>query len=147
VRIATARLEVATDIGVSLADITGEVNAFIAEKGVARGLCIVTVGLERSGLSLAASLDEDVDDLLRLGRRHLLSPAHPGMDRVEPIAQTGADRADVEEPGYAPAGVLAYCLSLGIRQGALHLGNWEALVLVDAGGPRLHPVDVILMGT
>jgi thiamine phosphate synthase YjbQ (UPF0047 family) len=42
---------------------------------------------------------------------------------------------------------MAYCLSLAIRQGSLHLGNWEAVVLIDAAGPRRHPVDIILMGS
>jgi thiamine phosphate synthase YjbQ (UPF0047 family) len=77
----------------------------------------------------------------------LVPAAGSGVDRVEAVAKASADRADVEEPGYAPAGVLAYCLSLAIRQGAVHLGNWEAVVLVDTAGPRLHPVDVILMGS
>lgn len=146
-RIATTRLEIVTDVGVSLADITGDINAFIAARGVARGLCIVTVEPEDSGLSLAANLEEDVDDLLRLGRRHLPTAVDADPPAVEPVARAVVDRADVEEPGYSPAGIMAYCLSLGIRQGGLHLGNWEAVVLIDAAGPRRQPVDVILMGS
>jgi thiamine phosphate synthase YjbQ (UPF0047 family) len=144
VRIATTRLEIVTDVGVSLADITGDVNVFIAAKGVARGLCIVTLEPEDSGLSLAANLDDDMEDLLRLGRRHLPPSAATSPRPRAPVAR--ADRADVEEPGYSPAGIMAYCLSLAIRQGGLHLGNWDAVVLIDAAGPRRHPVDVILMG-
>jgi thiamine phosphate synthase YjbQ (UPF0047 family) len=141
-RIATTRLEIVTDVGVSLADITSDVNAFIAARGVARGLCIVTVEPEDAGLSLAAGLDDDMEDLLRLGRRHL-----PAADRgSRPAEPVQADRADVEEPGYSPAGIMAYCLSLAVRQGGLHLGNWEAVVLIDAAGPRRQPVDIILMG-
>jgi thiamine phosphate synthase YjbQ (UPF0047 family) len=142
VRIATTRLEIATHDGVSLADISADVNAFIAARGIAQGLCIVTVGPAGSGLSLAASLDEDVDDLLRLGRRELGNLGAAAGTAVESIG----DRADVEAVGYAPAGVLAYCLSLAIRMGALHLGNWDAVVLIDAAGPRPHPVDVTVMG-
>lgn len=145
-RIATTRLEIVTDVGVSLADITSDVNAFIAAKAVARGLCIVTVEPQDSGLSLAASLDDDVEDLLRLGRRHLPTAADAGT-RPAKAATRVVDRADVEEPGYSPAGIMAYCLSLAIRQGSLHLGNWEAVVLIDAAGPRRHPVDIILMGS
>ncbi len=146
-RIATTRLEIVTDVGVSLADITSDVNAFIAARGVARGLCIVTVGPEDSGLSLAASLDDDVEDLLRLGRRHLPAAAETGSRPARAVTRAVVDRADVEEPGYSPAGIMAYCLSLAIRQGGLHLGNWDAVVLIDAAGPRRLPVDIILMGS
>lgn len=140
-KIATTRLEIATDEGVSIADITGDVNAFIASRGIVRGLCVLTVGPSRSGLTLAATLDEEMEDLLRLGRRHL-SATGAGLGEA-----AASDRADVEEPGYAPAGVLAYCLSLDIRYAVLHLGNWDAVVLIDAAGPRLNPIDVVLMGS
>jgi len=45
-----------------------------------------------------------------------------------------------------PAGVLADCVSFPVRGGAVALGSWEAIVLLDARGPAVRPVDVTVIG-
>lgn len=145
--VATIRLEIATDEGASLSDVTGDVNAFLKASGIASGLCVLSVPSEASCLTLSADLDEDVDDLLRLAWTHLGLPlSGPSETGDEPAAPEASDRVDGEGAGYMPAGVLADCVSLAVREGALNLGTWEAVVLLDARGPAARAIDVTVMG-
>lgn len=145
--VATSRLEIATHEGASLSDVTLEVNAFVRTSGVRSGLCILSTASDDSCLTLSADLDEDVDDLLRLARTHLSSLGPRASEEAEEsTAADRSDRIDLEGGGYTPAGVLAASVSLPVRDGAIHLGTWEAIVLLDAKGPALRAIDVTIMG-
>jgi hypothetical protein len=100
-----------------------------------------------SCLTLSANLDEDVDDLLRLARTHLSGFAPgAGEESDESTVADRSDRIDIEGGGYTPAGVLADSVSLPVRDGAINLGTWEAIVLLDAKGPAVRAIDVTIMG-
>jgi len=146
--VATARLDIATDEGASLSDVTGDVNAFLKASGIVHGLVVLSTVADGSCLTLSAELDEDVDDLLRLAWSHLTVATPEPVDSDD---ETGAserpDRVDAEGGGYIPAGVLADCVSLPVRDGAVSLGTWEAVVLLDARGPAVRPIDVTVMGS
>jgi thiamine phosphate synthase YjbQ (UPF0047 family) len=140
-------LEIATQGGASLSDVTLEVNAFVQTSGVRSGLCILSAACDDSCLTLSADLDEDVDDLLRLARTHLAQAAFPTSELAEePTHADRSDRMDFEGGGYTPAGVLADSVSLPVRDGAISLGTWEAIVLLDAKGPAVRAIDVTIMG-
>ncbi len=143
--VATTRLEIATDEGASLSDVTGDVNAFVGASGISSGLCVLSAPSDGSCLTLSAELDEDVDDLLRLARRYLSEPA-PDESFEEAVTPERPDRIELEGGGYVPAGVLADCLSLPVRDGTVGLGTWEAIILLDARGPARRPIDVTVMG-
>jgi thiamine phosphate synthase YjbQ (UPF0047 family) len=144
--VATTRLEIPTDEGASLSDVTADVNAFVKSTGIAHGLCVLSTPEDGVCLTLSAELDEDVDDLLRLAWSHL--PAGPtGASASEGSAADRPDGIEAEGNGYVPAGVLADCVSLPVREGALGLGTWEAIVLLDARGPATRPIDVTVMGS
>ncbi len=143
--VATTRLEIATDEGASLSDVTGEVNAYLRASGISSGLCVLSAPSQGSCLTLSAALDEDVDDLLRLARSYLAEPEYHDVE--EPGESERRDRMEAEASGYSPAGVLADCLSLPVREGAVGLGTWEAIVLLDARGPARRPIDVTVMGS
>ncbi|MDH4037661.1 MAG: YjbQ family protein [Candidatus Krumholzibacteria bacterium] len=139
-KIETARLQFNTDDGASLSDVTAEVNAFVRDSAFQAGLCILTVAGDGCCLTLAPDLDDDMDDLLRIVRTHLATPA--------PSAPTdeNRDRLDVDDSGYPAAGVVADSITLTIRDGGMNLGSWDGVILLDARGPRPCPVDVTLMG-
>jgi secondary thiamine-phosphate synthase enzyme len=142
--VVTTRVEINTDEGVSLSDVTSEVNAFVKSSGVASGLCIISTASAGSCLTLSAEFDEDVDDLLRLTRTHLTAGGPAESDEDERMERP--DRVDVEGSGYIPAGVLADCISLPIRDGAVGVGSWEAIVLLDGRGPATRPIEITVMG-
>ena len=143
--VTTTRLEIATDDGASLSDVTGEVNAYLRATGISSGLCVLSAPSEGSCLTLSAALDEDVDDLLRLARSYLAEATHDEVD--DPLVLERRDRMEADAAGYTPAGVLADCLSLPVREGAVGLGTWEAIVLLDARGPAHRPIDVTVIGS
>jgi thiamine phosphate synthase YjbQ (UPF0047 family) len=142
-RIETTRLEITTDEGVSIADLTEDVNAFIRSTGVRDGLCVMMVGRHQCFLSLAPELEDAFDDLMRLVRDADAMQA-ASLQR-EPA--TDADRADVDTSGPAPPGFLAESLSFAVREGEPELGSWESILLVDGGGPARRAVEVTVMGT
>jgi thiamine phosphate synthase YjbQ (UPF0047 family) len=139
-RIETTRLEIATVDGVSVADVTPEVNQFIRGTGILDGLCVMTVARQECFLSLAPDLDDAFDDLMRLVRESpaTAQPPHP--------PGPAADRADVDLTGNAPPGFLAESISFAIRDGGPDLGSWEAIVLVDAEGPSRRAIELTVMG-
>jgi thiamine phosphate synthase YjbQ (UPF0047 family) len=141
-RIETTRLEIATDEGVSIADLTGEVSAFIRSTGVRDGLCVMMVGRNECFLSLAPELDDAFDDLMRLIRE----AADPGRTISKDELGRVADRADVDVSSPAPPGFLAESLSFAVRDGDPELGSWESILLVDSGGPARRAIDVTVMG-
>ena len=139
-RIETTRLEIVTEDGVSIADITADVTGFVRSTGILDGLCVMTVGRRECFLSLAPDLDDAFDDLMRLTRE----AENADTRRLpRPIA---SDRADTDLAGSAPPGVLAESISFAVRDGAPELGSWEAIVLVDAGGPARRAVELTVMG-
>jgi thiamine phosphate synthase YjbQ (UPF0047 family) len=137
-RVETTRLQFLSADGVSLNDVTFDLNGFVHRSRVQNGICILTLAAEGVCLTLSPDLDADVDDLLRLARTHLSEAA----DRRE----AGRDRVDVDDSGYLPAGVLADALTLPVRDGGLGLGNWEAVVLLDGRGPASRAIDVTVIG-
>lgn len=139
-RIETTRLHFNTDDGASLSDVTEDVNAFVRDSAFRIGLCILTVSAPGCCITLSPDLDEDEDDLLRIIRTHLVAAASAAPD------EGSKDRLDVDDSGYPAAGVVANSLTLSIRDGGMNLGTWDAVMLLDARGPRACAVDVTLMG-
>lgn len=143
-KIETARLHFNTDDGASLSDVTADVNAFVRDSAFQVGLCIMTVTAAGCCLTLSPDLDEDMDDMLRIIRTHL---AERVPEPAVPEESAGSrDRLDIDDSGYPAAGVVAESITLSIRDGAMNLGSWDSVVLLDARGPRLCPVDITLMG-
>jgi thiamine phosphate synthase YjbQ (UPF0047 family) len=142
VRIETIRLYVPTDDGASLADVTADVNQFVQHTAIRQGLCILTLSGDHCCLTLSPELDEDVDDLFRIVRAHLSAPREEA-----PVAEPASrDRLDVDDSGYPASGVLADSITVSVREGAMNLGTWEAVVVLDGDGPRTIPLDVTLVG-
>lgn len=141
-RIETTRIEISTDDGTSVADVTNEVCDFVRSTGVLDGLCVMTVSRQECFLSLAPELDEAFDDLMRLVRE--AGSVAQRQPAAEPVA---SDRADVDMTAGAPPGFLAESISFAVRDGAPDLGSWEAIVLVDAEGPARRAIELTVMGS
>jgi thiamine phosphate synthase YjbQ (UPF0047 family) len=137
-RIETTRIEVSTDEGISIADITAEVAEFVRATGILEGLCVMTVGRQECFLSLAPELDDAFDDLMRLIRE--------GSVQIT-VATPLSDRADTDTVSNSAPGFLAESISFAVRDGGPDLGSWEAVVLVDAAGPARRAVELTIMGS
>lgn len=139
-RIETTRLEIATDDGTSVADVTADVNEFVRSTGILDGLCVIMVARQECFLSLAPELDDAFDDLIRLVHEAGDADTRTAREPVE------SDRADVDTSGNAPPGFLAESISFAIRDGAPDLGSWEAILLIDAEGPARRAIELTVMG-
>jgi len=137
-KIATTRLDLATDEGIGVADIGETIRAFIASSGVASGVCVLTVSEPGVALSLASDFEDAAEDLIRLGRRWLVGREGPDA--------AGSDRADRDDPGMGSGGVLARCLAFPLRAANLRTGSWESILLLDAAGPRQVAVEITALG-
>jgi thiamine phosphate synthase YjbQ (UPF0047 family) len=143
--VATTRLEIPTDEGASLSDVTTEVNSFVRDSALRTGLCVLTVAGDGCCLTLVPDLDDDMDDLLRRIHTHLAAP-----QPASPVSDEDAgsrDRLDVDDSDQAAAGVVADSITVSIRDGEMNLGSWDGVVLLDARGPRACAVDVTLIGS
>ncbi len=137
-RIWTSRFDVETPEGVSFEDITPRLELALTSAGAPAGFCVVAVPDDGCALALVDDLDETAEDLIRLGRNHLLQRGATGdglRDRLDELA----------DAGYVAA-VPAETLTLPVRDGRLACGSWERVLLLDTRGPAARQIDVTVMG-
>jgi secondary thiamine-phosphate synthase enzyme len=129
----TSRLAVATR-GTGFIEITSEVRRFVAECGGADGIVFLFLRHTSASLVIQENADPDVrTDLTRA---------------LERLAPTGADWVhDVEGPDDMPAHVKAMIngisLHVPVVAGALGLGTWQGIYLVEHRA-RPHEREVVM---
>ncbi len=136
-RIWTTRFDVDTPEGVSFEDITARLEQALAASGTAAGFCVLSVQADECALALVDDLDETAEDLIRLGRDHLVRRDAGGSglrDRLDELA----------DAGYIAA-VPAHTLTVPLRDGHLAAGSWERILLLDTGGPSTRQIDATVM--
>lgn len=131
----TTRLPVDTFEGVSVQNVTPLVSAYLAEAPFQAGVCVIALTGGPCALTLSESAEEELDDLIQVARNHLGAPSPAGAAR---------DRLDT--PASAAASALAHTLALPVRDGSLATGSWQAILLLDAGGPARRTIDVTVVG-
>ena len=111
-------------------DITGTVNSLIRKQGWRDGLCALHV-LHTTCALTTADLDPCTDlDMLdafeemipKLNFRHPHDPSHVGE--------------------HIMSAIIGSSLTVSIKDGALSLGTWQRVVLVELSGPRQRAVLV-----
>ena len=111
-------------------DITGTVNSLIRKQGWRDGLCALHV-LHTTCALTTADLDPGTDlDMLdafeemipKLNFRHPHDPSHVGE--------------------HIMSAIIGSSLTVSIKDGALSLGTWQRVVLVELSGPRERAVLV-----
>jgi secondary thiamine-phosphate synthase enzyme len=119
--IANAELAVDTP-GEGFTEITAEVRRFVADCGAREGVLLLYLRHTSASLVIQENADPDVQtDLLTALRR--LAPADgPWVHTVE-----GPD----DMPGHIKAMLSGVSLHVPVRKGALALGNWQGIYLVE----------------
>lgn len=136
-RINTIRMEFKTWEGVSIHEISPALKTWLITAGVSNGLCLLSLPDDVCIFAVTDDLDSTYDDLIRVGRDRLAPPA---------AAPLGSDRLDdAPDDSYLNA-VVSTSLTLPVRGGHIAAGAWNAVVLVDPGGPATRAVDVTVMG-
>ncbi len=130
---AQALLEVGTR-GEGFIDLTREARAFLAEVGARDGMLHLFCRHTSASLTIQENADPDVRvDLLTALRR--LAPAdHPWVHDLE-----GPD----DMPAHIRTALTASDLAIPVADGALRLGTWQALYLIEHRA-RPHVREVVL---
>jgi len=127
--------ELATAYAKECIDLTERVRGVVERSGVEAGLCHVMV-LH----STAAVVVNEIDDP-NIGRDLLTA-----LDRAVPDhAGWLHDRIDDNAHAHIKAAVLGPSELVPVRGGALLLGTWQRILLVELDGPRQRRVSVTLL--
>ncbi len=111
-------------------NITGQLNAMLAESGAKDGCCTVFVQHTTAALTVNEDADPDVmEDLLQFLRK--LAPLKNGYRHRE-----GNSDAHIK------ASLLGCSLHLIIKGGCFDLGTWQGVFLAEFDGPRRRTVKV-----
>ncbi len=133
---ASAEIRTTSKIGVS--DVTGEVRRALAASGIQQGIAIVSVPHTTCCVCINEPEPGLLEDLARLAAR-LIEP-------VAPREGFAHDRIDNNARAHLFASLVGGSVVLVVGNGALSLGTWQAVLLVEADGPRLRRLEMTFLG-
>jgi secondary thiamine-phosphate synthase enzyme len=126
-------------------DLTDLVAERVCRSGVRSGLASV----QSRHTTAAVAVNED-EPLLREDMRRLFERLAPSDVRY---AHDDFSRRAKPEPEERPNGaahcrslLLGPCQTLHVREGALQLGRWQRIFLVELDGPRTRSFSVLVIG-
>jgi secondary thiamine-phosphate synthase enzyme len=138
VKVANASVTVRTAARVAVVNVTAECREALSGVGIARGLAVLTVPHTTCGLCV----NEDEPGL----RRDLEHLASRLVDLVRPPEGFQHDRVDDNARAHLTAVLLGHSLTVPVEGGALVLGTWQSLFLLEIDGPRKRTLDMIFLG-
>lgn len=131
--------DVSQDTGPDIADITRNISAIVAAAGIASGSAHVTAVGSTASVTTIEYEPGAVADLRDAVRR--LAP--PDAVYAHELAWH-----DGNGHSHVQAALLGPSLVVPVRRGALRLGTWQQVVLINHDNrPRRRPVEVTVMGT
>jgi len=115
-------------------DVTRRVQQTVAASGVADGICLVSSPHTTAAVTVNENADPDVvADLLRAFTDLLGDEGRFG-------------HAEGNSGGHALTSLVGPSVSLPIHEGALVLGQWQAIYLCEFDGPRERTLHVQILG-
>jgi secondary thiamine-phosphate synthase enzyme len=134
----THRLDVDTDVGIDIRDITDRLNRVVADSGIVEGHLTAAVVGSTGSLTTIEYEPGVVADL----RRAINEMAPPDRDYEHEKAWH-----DGNGHSHVGAALLGPSISLPLRNGRLRLGTWQQVVLVNHDNrSRKRPVEVTVIG-
>jgi len=135
---ATASAQIRTPGKVTVVNVTGEVRQALSSAGIGRGLAVVTVPHTTCGLCLNEDEAGLKDDLARVAARLL--------DPLEPREGFHHDRVDNNARAHLAAVLVGHSALVPVSDGALVLGTWQSIFLLELDGPRERRIDMLFLG-
>ena len=140
------RLRISTDRPTQFIDLTERLDALVAQSGVRLG--IVNVQTLHTTTAVVVNEHEPLllTDFVALLER--LAPVDAGYRHDEALARTANVIAGERINGHAHcrALCLAPSANLNVVDGALVLGRWQRVFLVELDGPRDRELSVVVSG-
>lgn len=140
------RLEVATLARTAFVDLTPRLSRWVSRSGIQHGLLAV----HTLHTTTAIVLNED-EPLLRddiVGQLERLAPSDVPYAHDDPTRRQVNKMAEERVNGHAHCRAigLGASLSLSVVDGALLLGRWQRVLLVDLDGPQVRQVAATIIG-
>lgn len=144
VRTATAHFEMQTDPGPAFHDITGVVQGHVREMGVSDGLALVATQHTTAGIVI----NEHEHLLMGDFKRFLTRLAPPGCYEHDDMTRRVNVPPDEPVNGHSHCQQLLLSCSVVVPvvDGAVSLGRWQRLLLVELDGGRLRRVVIQVTG-
>jgi secondary thiamine-phosphate synthase enzyme len=134
----TQQLDVETDVGVDIRDITDRLNRIVADSGIAEGQLSAAVVGSTGSLTTIEFEPGVVADL----RRAINELAPPDREYQHELAWH-----DGNGHSHVGAALLGPSIALPVRKGSLRLGTWQQVVLINHDNRgRKRPVEVTVIG-
>jgi secondary thiamine-phosphate synthase enzyme len=137
-------IELDTDPGIAVYDLTPHVRALLEERDINDGVAVISSRHTTTAITVNEHELRLVDDL-RLFLQRLVPPGAPYLHNDIHLRDCPAD-----EPENAHAHIAAMLMgqseTIGITDGELTLGTWQSILLVELDGPRRRTVGVQLLG-
>ncbi len=119
-------LEISTN-GPALYEFTRRANAFLSDIGAHSGVLTLLVQHTSASLLIQENADPEVQTDLRAYLERLVPRADdPAMRYLQHVYE-GPD----DMPGHIKAALLPVSLNIPVRDGALRLGTWQGIYLVE----------------
>lgn len=118
-----------------LIDITAHVSAELAKSGVQDGVCNVFCLHTSAALLISENYDEGIkQDLLDTLRKLIPEGGHRH------------DQLDGNADSHMKSSIIQPSLTVPVRNGKLHLGQWQGIMFAEFSGPREREVEVTVVG-
>jgi len=125
------QIEVSTEQGCEVVDITRRVAEVVGESEVEEGLCSVYVPHATAAIVINENDDPNIClDLL------------DALSKLVPEGIWRHDRVDGNAAAHIKSAILGPGETVPVRGGRLLLGTWQAIMLVDLDGPRRRRIVV-----
>lgn len=130
------KIEIRTQPGESLIDITEDIQSVIRQLGVTEGICVVSVPHTTAGLAVNSSIDTKT-----------LADIIEEVDRLVPTRVDFHHQYDTprDASGHIKSVLVGSSLSLIVTGGKLLLGHSQSVLLFEFDGPRNRQVWLRLL--
>ena len=118
-------------------NITGEVEALLAESGIREGLCLVTA------MHITASVFINDDES---GLHHAFEVWLEKLAPHEPVSSYRHNTAEINADAHLKRQIMGREVVGAVTGGALHLGPWEQIFYGEFDGQRRKRVLVKIIG-
>lgn len=129
-------INIETEAGDNLTNITDQIQDFVKESKVKEGICVVFVPHTTAGITINSALDEMTAwDIVGETRR--LIPTRVDFNH---IYDTPSDAA-----GHIKATLIGNSLSIIVKDGKLLLGGSQSVLFYEFDGPRKRRVNLRIL--
>jgi secondary thiamine-phosphate synthase enzyme len=113
-----------------IVDITEQVNRFLSKSGSKEGACLLFVLHTTAALAIQEVGEGTEDDLLEV------------LDKLIPRIRFRHGHDPEHAPDHMLSTIVGPSLVLPTKNGALELGTWQRVLLVELNGPRERSIAV-----